>query len=89
VRVDEGRREHEPGAVDHAVAVCVKTLAKRGDDASVHTDVEHRVHALDRVEHPRTSDDQVVVAAVLAVEHQATSSGSAASTGTGPVVSRS
>ena len=61
----------------------------RGDHALVDPDVEHRVHALDRVEHARAANDQVVLAPVLAVEHQATSSGSAASTGTGPVVSRS
>ena len=89
MRVDEGRREHEAGAVDHAVAVRVEPLAERCDRALVDADVEHRVHALGRVEHARAAHDQVVLAAVLAIEHQATSSGSAASTGTGPVVSRS
>jgi hypothetical protein len=89
VRVDEGRREHEPGAVDHTVAVRVEPFAERGDRPLVDPDVEHRVDPFDRVEHAGAPHHEVFLAAVLRVEHQATSSGSGDSTGTGPVVSRS
>ena len=63
MRVDEGRREHEPGAVDDAVAVGVEALADRGDRAGVDPDVEDGVDALGRVEDARAADDQVVGAA--------------------------
>ena len=88
MRVDEGRGEHEPGAVDHAVAVRVETGTDRADRSAVDPYVADRVEALDRVEDARAAHDQIL-AAVLAIQHHATSSGSAAATGTGPVVSRS
>jgi hypothetical protein len=89
VRVDEGRREHEALALDHAVAVRIHVGRELGDHALVHADVADAVDALGRVDDARAAHDQVVLAPVAGEEHQATSSGSAASTGTGPVVSRS
>jgi hypothetical protein len=54
------------------VAVRVERVAELRDRAAVDADVEHRVDALDRVEHARAADDEVVAAA-LADEHHATS----------------
>ena len=50
VRVDEGRREHEARAVEHAVAVDRQVRAELGDDAVVDPHVDLAVHALDGVE---------------------------------------
>ena len=54
------RREHEPGAVDDAVAVGVEALADRRDRAAVDADVEDRVDAFGRVEDAGAADDEVV-----------------------------
>ena len=89
VGIDEGRGEHEAVAVDDAVAVRVDGRPELGDDAIVDANVEPAVDALDRIEHPRAADDEVVLAAIPSEQHHATSSATAAATGTGPCVSRS
>jgi hypothetical protein len=89
VRVDEGGREHEPGRVEHAVPVRRQARTELGDDARVDLDVDLRVDPFRRVEHACTPDEQILLGAILDEEHHATSTGRAASTGTGPVVSRS
>ena len=90
MRIDEGRREHEALALDHTVAVRLEVRTDLGDDTAVDPHVADRVDLLDRIEHARAANDEVVPAAPrLDVQHQATSSGSGDATGTGPVVSRS
>ena len=90
MRIDEGRRQHEALALDHAVAVRLEVRTDLGDDTAVDPHVADRVDLLDRIEHARAADDEVVPAPPrLDVQHQATSSGSGDATGTGPVVSRS
>jgi len=89
VWVDEGRREHQAGAVEHLVAVHRQVRAELGDDAVVNPHVELAVDALDRIEHAGAADDDVLLRRVLDEEHQATSIGISALTGLGPLVSRS
>ena len=89
VRVDERGREHEPGALDHLVRVLREVRAELRDHAVVDPHVDLRVDALDRVEHPRASHDQVLLRCGLGEQHHATPIGTSASTGLGPVVSRS
>jgi hypothetical protein len=89
VRVDEGRREHEPGAVDHLVPVRREVRAELCDHPVVDLDVDLSVDALDRVERAGAADEQVLLRAVLDVQHHATSTGTSAVTAFGPVVSRS
>jgi hypothetical protein len=89
VRVDERRREHEARRVDQAVAVRVEPDADLRHHAAVHADVDHRVDALAGIDHARAADDDVVLGAVRADEHHATSWISATLTPTGPCVSRS
>ena len=62
MRVDERRREHEPGRLDHAVSVRVEVGAELRDRAAVDADVEHRVDAGGGVEDARAADDEVVAA---------------------------
>ena len=89
VGIDEGGREHEPGAVDDAMAVRVDVVSELRDHAVVDADVEHGVDAARRIEDARAADDEAVLRSVLAVEHHATSISTPASTATGPWVSRS
>ena len=89
VRVDEGGREHEAGALDHLVRVLREVRAELRDDAVVDLHVDLGVDALDRIEHPRAADDQVLLRCALGEQHHATPIGTSASTGLGPVVSRS
>ena len=89
VRVDERRREDEPRAVDHLVRVLREVRPELPDDTVVDLDVHRRVEPLDRIEHARPTDDQVLLRRVLREEHHATPIGTSASTGLGPVVSRS
>ncbi len=91
VRIDEGRRQHEPGPVEHAVPVDGQARAQLGDRAAVDLHVELRVDALGRVEDAGTADDEALLRRVLHEElrHHATSTGSSALTAAGPVVSRS
>jgi hypothetical protein len=89
VRVDERGREHEARAFDHLVRVLREVRAELRDHAVVDPDVDLRVDALDRVEHARAADDQVFLRCVFDEEHHATPIGTSASTGFGPVVSRS
>ena len=89
VRVDEGRGEDEAGAVEHPVPVDREVRPKLGDHALVDPDVDLAVDALDRVEDARAPNDEVLLRSVLDVEHHATSIGTSALTGFGPVVSRS
>ena len=70
VRVDKGRRQHEPLPVDDPVGVRLQVGAELRDRATVDADVEHRVHALGGVDHARPADDEIV-AALLAEEHHA------------------
>ena len=91
VRVDEGRRQHEPGSVEHAVPVDGEARAQLGDRAAVDLHVDLRVDALGRIEHAGAADDEALLRCVLDEEprHHATSTGSSALTAAGPVVSRS
>jgi hypothetical protein len=89
VRIGEGGREHEPGAVDHPVAVHSEVRAELRDQAVVDLHVDLRVDAFDRVDRPRAAHDQVLLRTVLDVQHHATSTGTSAVTAFGPVVSRS
>ena len=89
MRVDEGRREHEARALDDAVLVGVEARPELGDRPAVDAHVADGVDAFRGVEHPRAADHDVVLTSVPGEEHHATSSGSPALTGTGPVVSRS
>ena len=89
VWVDECGGEHASGAVDHAVSVRVDRLRELRDDAVVDADVEQRIDAARRIEDTCAADDEAVLRPVLAVEHQATSISTPASTGIGPWVSRS
>ena len=89
VRVDEGGREHEARRVDDTMAVRLDVGSELRDDAVVHAHVEHGVHTAGGIDDTRAADDEVVLGCVLDVEHHATSISSAASTATGPCVSRS
>ena len=90
VRVDERRREHEAGAVDDAVRVCVEAGADRGDHPVVDAHVHLSVDSFAGIESARAGDDQRVLRRRLADQRHATSSGvGAACTATGPCVSRS
>jgi hypothetical protein len=89
VGVDERGCEQEPGALDDAVAVRVDAARDLRDDAVVDAHVEQVVDPLHRVDDARAADDEVLARRVLRVEHQATSSLTAAGTATGPCVSRS
>jgi hypothetical protein len=89
VGIDEGGSEHETVRVDHPVLVGVDLLAELHDDPIVDADIEHRVNASRRVEQASAADEKAVLRSVLHVQHYATSSSIAASTGTGPCVSRS
>ena len=89
MRVDERGREDQPCAVDHPVPVGVEARPELGDRAGVDAHVADGVEPLRRVEYPRAADNEIILAAVLAEQHHATSSGSGVFTGTGPVVSRS
>ena len=83
--------EQQPVRLDDPVLVRVEPGADLGDRARVDPDVEPGVDALGGVEHARAANDDVVLPAVLRVEHQATpiSCRSAALTPVGPWVSRS
>ena len=86
MRVDEPRHEHAARAVHHSVPVRVEVGAELGDDAVVDPHVEQGVDTLDRIEHARAANDEVL-APDRAREHHATST--AVSTATGPEVRRS
>ena len=87
--IDEGGREHEAGRVDDAMAVRLDVGSELGDHAAVHADVEHGVHPARGIDDARAANDEIVLRSALDVEHHATSISSAASTATGPCVSRS
>ena len=89
MRIDERGRQHEAVGVDDAMRVRVEAGAECGDDAVVDPDVELLVDPFGRVEHACVADDDVVAWCVLAVEHQATSTGSPTGTGAGAPTSRS
>ena len=89
VRVDERRREHEPGSVDDAVTVGVDALADGSDRARVDPHVEDRVDPSRRIDHPRAAHDEVVAGPFLDPQHHATSAAASARTPTGPPVSTS
>jgi hypothetical protein len=89
VRVDEGRREHEPVRVDDSVSVRVHRLRDLGDRPGVDPHVEPRVDALGGIEHARSADDEVGARKLLLPEHHATSAAASACTPTGPPVSTS
>ena len=78
------------GRVEFTVGGLTRVLGP-GDMWRIPGGVTHRVHALDRVEHASAPHHEIVTTRPLClhVQHQATSSGSGDSTGTGPVVSRS
>ncbi len=86
MRVDEGGREHEALARDHAVAVGVEPDPDRGDHSSVDADIEERVDPLGRVEDARAAYDEVVCPAPADEDHATPTT---VSTATGPLVSRS
>ncbi len=86
VRVDEPRREHEPGRVDDAVTVGVDVLADRRDRPAVDADVEHRVDSLCRVDDARAAHDEILAGPFLDPQHHATSAAASARTPTGPPV---
>ena len=86
MRVNERGCEHEPAGVDDTVCIRVEALADRRDRAAVDADVERRVDLLDRVEHPRPADDDVLGVTRLRVQHHATSAAASARTPTGPPV---
>ena len=87
--VDERGREHEAGRVDDTMAVRLDIGSELGDDAAVHAHVEHGVNPAGGVDDTRAANDEIVLRRGLDVEHHATSISSAASTATGPCVSRS
>src|SRR5206468_9261223 len=91
VGIDEGGCQHEPVRLDDAVPVRLHGLAELGDDALVDPDAELRVDARDWVENPGAAQDEVLGSPLADVEHRhhATSPATAASTATGPCVSRS
>ena len=89
MRVDEGRREHQPFGVDDAVRVRVEVLAECRDHAVVHAHVEHGIHTFDRVDDTRAAHDDVLFGSVLGKQHHATSSTDSVLTSIGPFVSRS
>ncbi len=71
------------------MAVDGEVRSELGDHAVVDLHVDLPVDALDRIEHPRAADDEVLLRALLDVQHHATSTGTSAVTAFGPVVSRS
>jgi hypothetical protein len=73
VRVDEPRREREPGSVDHAMSVAIERRADLRDRAVVDADVDRRVDCFERIDDTRAGDQEVLCGCVLAYEHQATS----------------
>jgi hypothetical protein len=89
VGIDERGREQQAVCLDHAVRVRVEVGSERGHDTVVDPDVEHRIHAGDRIEHARAAYDEVFLGCRLGEQHHATSSAEAVLTSTGPVVSRS
>ena len=86
MRIDERRRQHEPGGVEDPVPVAVEPFPDLGDVSTVDPNVDDRVEPLVRVDHARSSDHEAF-RALTADEDHATSI--AASTSTGPVVRRS
>ena len=71
------------------MAVDGERVAELGDDSVVHAQVEHGVDLLDRVDHARVADDEVLPGSGLREERHATSSIASVFTSTGPWVSRS
>ncbi len=59
MRVDEGRREHEPIRLDHAMPVGVDLLSNLDDRPAVDPHLEPRVDPLGRIEHARAADHEV------------------------------
>ncbi len=86
MRVDEGRREHEPVRLDDAVLVRVDLLRDLGDRAAVDPHLEPRVDPLGGIEHAGAADDEIGVRKLLLPEHHATSAAASACTPTGPPV---
>ena len=62
MRVDERRREHEPGPSTTRWPFASSVGADLRDHAAVDADVEHRVDPLRRVEDARAADHDVVCA---------------------------
>ncbi len=89
VRVDEGRREHEPVGLDDAVPVGVHRLRDLGDRAAVDPHVEPRVDPFGGIEHARAADHEIGARELLLPQHHATSAAASACTPTGPPVSTS
>ena len=89
VRVDEGRREHEPVRLDDAVPVRVHLLRDLGDRPAVDPHLEPRVDPLGGIEHAGAADDEIRARELLLPEHHATSAAASAWTPTGPPVSTS
>ena len=71
------------------MAVHGQVRAQLGDDALVDPDVHPVIDAFDRVEHAGVADDEILLACVSCEQHHATSIGTSALTGFGPLVSRS
>ena len=89
VRVDEGRREHEPVRLDDPVLVCVNPLRDLGDRAAVDPHFEPRVDPFGGIEHAGAADDEIRGTQILLPQHHATSAAASACTPTGPPVSTS
>ena len=89
VRVDEGRREHEPVRLDGPVLVCVDPLRDLGDRAAVDPHLEPRVDPFGGIEHAGAADDEIRTGKFALPQHHATSAAASACTPTGPPVSTS
>ena len=89
MRVDEGRREHEPVGLDDAMLVRVHPLGDVDDRPVVDAYFEPCVDPGGRIEHARAAHDEVRAYELLLPEHHATSAAASAWTPTGPPVSTS